>query len=67
MYGCELWNLNSSDVQKFYIAENIIIVIVIGIQMRPGVAKGTLRRKNENSFFWCIMLNYIPQVILIQK
>ena len=20
MYGCELWNLNSSDVQKFYIA-----------------------------------------------
>ena len=20
MYGCELWNLNSSDLQKFYIA-----------------------------------------------
>ena len=20
MYGCELWNLNSSDVQNFYIA-----------------------------------------------
>ena len=34
------------------------------IYMRPGATKGTLRRKNENSFFLCIMLNYIPLVIL---
>ena len=33
--------------------------------MRPGVTKGTLRRENENSFLWCIMviLNYFSFLV----